>query len=59
MSKIRILIEKHINIPVYATIPHSKKQDRIFKALQSEKSKARNSRDRQLRKMPPLRASGT
>ena len=30
------LIEKHINIPVYATIPHSNKQDRIFKALQSK-----------------------
>jgi tyrosine-protein kinase Etk/Wzc len=33
------LIEKHINIPVYATIPHSKKQDRIFKALQSGKKR--------------------
>ena len=27
------LIEKHTNIPVYATVPHSKRQDRIFKAL--------------------------
>ena len=34
------LIEKHINIPVYATVPHSKNQDRIFKALQSEKRKS-------------------
>ena len=33
------LIEKHINIPVYATVPHSKNQDRIFKALQSGKKK--------------------
>ena len=33
------LIERHINIPVYATVPHSKKQDRIFKALQSKKAK--------------------
>jgi len=33
------LIEKHINIPVYATIPHSKKQDSIFKALRSGKKK--------------------
>jgi tyrosine-protein kinase Etk/Wzc len=33
------LIEKQINIPVYATIPHSKKQDRIFKALRSGKKK--------------------
>ena len=33
------LIERHINIPVYATVPHSKRQDRIFKALQSEKAK--------------------
>ena len=33
------LIEKHINIPVYATVPHSKNQDRIFNALQSEKKK--------------------
>ena len=30
------LIEKQLNIPVYATIPHSNKQDRIFKALQSK-----------------------
>jgi tyrosine-protein kinase Etk/Wzc len=27
------LIEKQINVPVYATIVHSKKQDRIYKAL--------------------------
>ncbi len=33
------LIEKHINIPVYATVPHSKKQERIFKALRSGKKK--------------------
>ena len=33
------LIEKHISIPVYATVPHSKKQDRMIKALQSGKAK--------------------
>jgi tyrosine-protein kinase Etk/Wzc len=33
------LIEKQINIPVYATIPHSKEQDRIFKELQSKKKR--------------------
>lgn len=33
------LIEKHANIPVYATILHSKRQDRIFKNLKSEKAK--------------------
>ena len=27
------LIEKQINVPVYATVVHSKKQDRIYKAL--------------------------
>jgi tyrosine-protein kinase Etk/Wzc len=33
------LIEKQINIPVYATISHSKRQDRIYKDLKSSKSK--------------------
>jgi len=32
------LIEKHVNIPVYATILHSKRQDKIFKNLKAEKS---------------------
>jgi tyrosine-protein kinase Etk/Wzc len=30
------LIEKHVGIPVYATVAHSKKQDQIYKKLQSE-----------------------
>ncbi len=30
------LIEKHVNIPVYSTIAHSKRQDRIYSTLQSE-----------------------
>jgi tyrosine-protein kinase Etk/Wzc len=35
------LIEKQINVPVYATVVHSKKQDRIYKALlASEKRRA-------------------
>jgi tyrosine-protein kinase Etk/Wzc len=35
------LIEKHTNIPVYATIPHSKNQDRLYTRLKSkERSKA-------------------
>ena len=29
------LIEKHVNIPVYATVSHSKRQDRIYKSLKS------------------------
>jgi tyrosine-protein kinase Etk/Wzc len=33
------LIEKHVNIPVYATILHSRRQDRLFKNLKLEKSK--------------------
>ena len=33
------LIEKQINIPVYATVPHSKEQDRIFRELKSKKKK--------------------
>jgi tyrosine-protein kinase Etk/Wzc len=33
------IIEKHINIPVYATISHSKRQDRIYKDLKSSTSK--------------------
>jgi tyrosine-protein kinase Etk/Wzc len=32
------LIEKHISIPVYATISHSRRQDRIYKDLKSSKS---------------------
>jgi tyrosine-protein kinase Etk/Wzc len=32
------LIEKHVNIPIYATISHSRRQDRIYKALKSEKA---------------------
>jgi tyrosine-protein kinase Etk/Wzc len=33
------LIEKQLNIPVYATIAHSKNQDRIYKKLQSKEAK--------------------
>jgi tyrosine-protein kinase Etk/Wzc len=33
------LVEKHVNVPVYATIPHSRRQDRIFKDMKSEKKK--------------------
>jgi len=33
------LIEKHVNIPVYATISHSRRQERLFKNLKMEKSK--------------------
>lgn len=33
------LIEKQLNIPVYATIAHSKNQDRIYKNLQSKEAK--------------------
>jgi tyrosine-protein kinase Etk/Wzc len=33
------LIEKHISVPVYATISHSKNQDRIYKNLKSDKAK--------------------
>ncbi len=33
------LIEKHVNLPVYATIPHSKNQVRIYKDLRSKKAK--------------------
>ena len=29
------LIEKQVNIPVYATVSHSKKQDRIYKSLKA------------------------
>jgi tyrosine-protein kinase Etk/Wzc len=32
------LIEKQVNIPVYATISHSKRQDRIYKNLSSAKA---------------------
>jgi len=32
------LVEKHTNIPVYATILHSRRQDRIYKDLKTEKS---------------------
>ncbi len=33
------LIEKHVNIPVYATISHSKRQDRLFQKLRSKTAK--------------------
>jgi len=33
------LIEKHVNIPVYATISHSKKQERMYKNLKSKDAK--------------------
>jgi tyrosine-protein kinase Etk/Wzc len=33
------LIEKHVNIPVYATISHSRRQERLFKNLKLEKAK--------------------
>lgn len=33
------LIEKHVNIPVYATIAHSNRQDRIFKDLKTKKAR--------------------
>jgi tyrosine-protein kinase Etk/Wzc len=33
------LVEKHVNIPVYATISHSRRQDKLFKDLKSEKAK--------------------
>ena len=33
------LIEKQFNIPVYATIAHSKNQDRIYRQLQSHETK--------------------
>ena len=32
------LIEKHVNVPVYATIAHSKNQDRIYRKLQSHEA---------------------
>ncbi len=32
------LIETRVNIPVYATIPHSRRQDRLYKDLQSDKA---------------------
>jgi tyrosine-protein kinase Etk/Wzc len=33
------LIEKHVGIPVYATISHSTRQDRLFKDMKSKKVK--------------------
>jgi tyrosine-protein kinase Etk/Wzc len=33
------LIERHVNIPVYATISHSRRQDRLIKNLEAEKIK--------------------
>jgi tyrosine-protein kinase Etk/Wzc len=33
------LIEKYVNVPVYATISHSRNQDRIYKNLKSDKAK--------------------
>ena len=32
------LVEKNVNVPVYATIMHSRRQDRIYKDLMAEKS---------------------
>ena len=32
------LVEKQLNVPVYATIAHSKKQDKLIKKLQSDRS---------------------
>ena len=32
------LVEKRINVPVYAVISHSKRQDRLFKKLKSKES---------------------
>jgi len=32
------LIEKHVNIPVYATISHSRRQDRLIKNLEAQKT---------------------
>jgi tyrosine-protein kinase Etk/Wzc len=33
------LIENHVNIPVYATVAHSKRQDQIYKALKSKEAR--------------------
>jgi tyrosine-protein kinase Etk/Wzc len=33
------LVEKHVNVPVYATIAHSKRQEQIYKALKSKEAK--------------------
>ena len=33
------LIEKHVNVPIYATISHSRRQNRIYKDLKSGKAK--------------------
>ena len=33
------LIEKHVNLPVYATIAHSKRQEHIYKKLKSKEAK--------------------
>jgi len=33
------LVEKQVNIPIYATIAHSRRQDQIFKNLKSKKTK--------------------
>jgi tyrosine-protein kinase Etk/Wzc len=33
------LIERHVNIPVYATISHSRRQDKLIKNLESDKAK--------------------
>jgi tyrosine-protein kinase Etk/Wzc len=33
------LIEKHLDIPVYATITHSRRQDRLIKDLEAKKAK--------------------
>ena len=31
------LIEKHVNVPVYASVSHSKRQDRLYRDLRSKK----------------------
>ncbi len=33
------VVEKRVNIPIYATISHSRRQEKIFKKLKSEKAK--------------------
>jgi tyrosine-protein kinase Etk/Wzc len=33
------LIERHVNVPVYATVAHSKRQDRIYKDLKAKEKK--------------------
>jgi tyrosine-protein kinase Etk/Wzc len=33
------LVEKHVNVPVYATISHSRRQEKLYKDMKSEKAK--------------------